>query len=229
MLLVFDLLAQPLYEPCTGVRYQGCTARLYCTYVGTCVPKCMHAGRGLQSSPGFNDGILVMYYVSHVCAELSHPQRSQRHVPRGWGWWSDTHMRPLPTYQARLNSRQKSYLYIALWNERISHQRQIQPKFNHLTMPQSQSSLQSNHHAATQSLSPNPSSSVSQQTAPAISNTTRGNDLWTKAYQKLPDELKQQLSANNWGAAHKLQTLQDVLQTVVQAKDTAMAKRLHFK
>ena len=55
------------------------------------------------------------------------------------------------------------------------------------------------------------------------------DDLWAKAYQKLPDELKQQLVMNNCVTADRLQTLQDILETAVQAKDTSMAKRLTLK
>ena len=78
------------------------------------------------------------------------------------------------------------------------------------------------------SASPSSSGSVPQQAVPP-NPSTPGQDLWTKAYQMLPDELKQQLGMNNCIAANKLQTLQDLLATAVQAKDTSMAKRLNFK
>ena len=119
-----------------------------------------------------------------------------------------------------------------------------------------QSSTQSNHHTATpyqrrrdrflshlkphsRSPPPNPSgpasprapsrSPVLQQAALPIPTTAGDNDLWTKAYNKLPDELKQRLGVNNRGDADKLQALQDILESAVQAKDTSMAKRLSFK
>ena len=78
------------------------------------------------------------------------------------------------------------------------------------------------------STSPSTPSSAPQQVAPPTTNAP-GQDLWTKAYQKLPDDLKQQLIINNCAATDKLQTLQDLLVTAVQAKDTSMAKRLTLK
>jgi len=77
--------------------------------------------------------------------------------------------------------------------------------------------------------SPNPSSSVSPQAAPHVTSTTGSDDLWTQAYHKLPDDLKQHLAMNNHGVADRLETLQDLLQTAVQAKETSMAKRMNMK
>jgi len=76
--------------------------------------------------------------------------------------------------------------------------------------------------------SPNPPTSVSQQAAPHVT-TTGSDDLWTQAYHKLPDDLKQHLAMNNHGVADRLQTLQDLLQTAVRAKETSMAKRMNLK
>ncbi|KAF8417668.1 hypothetical protein EV426DRAFT_645734, partial [Tirmania nivea] len=70
---------------------------------------------------------------------------------------------------------------------------------------------------------PHPSSSVQQQATPHIPSTGGGNDLWTKAYNELPKDLKQHLSLND-----KLQTLESLLQTVYQAKEAKMAKRMKF-
>ncbi|KAF8417658.1 ankyrin repeat-containing domain protein [Tirmania nivea] len=67
----------------------------------------------------------------------------------------------------------------------------------------------------------NQSSSILQQATPI---TGGSDDLWTKAYDKLPEDLKQHLGLND-----KLQTLQDLLQTASQAKGAKMAKRLKFK
>jgi len=77
--------------------------------------------------------------------------------------------------------------------------------------------------------SSSPSSSVLQQPATHVPSTTGGNDLWTKAYHQLPDELQQTLGANKPGAADKLQTLQSVLEAVTQVKEANMANRLQFK
>jgi len=90
-------------------------------------------------------------------------------------------------------------------------------KFLEFINPQSQ-----NH-------SPSRSSSALQQAAPGVPSTTGSDDLWIQAYHKLPDELKQHLGVNICGAADKLQTLQDILQTAVQAKETTMAKRMNLK
>jgi len=68
--------------------------------------------------------------------------------------------------------------------------------------------------------SPRPSTSTSQQTTPHDPSAERGgNDLWTTAYNKLPDELKQQLGTD------KLGTLQSVLKAATQAKEANMANR----
>ena len=112
-------------------------------------------------------------------------------------------------------------------------------------MPRSQSSRspQPSHHAATPyerkrgkflsylkpHSSPGSSSSAPPQGAPPIPSTTGSNDLWAQAYHKLPDELKTHLGVNNYGAADKLQMLQKILESAVQAKETSMAKRLNFK
>jgi len=74
---------------------------------------------------------------------------------------------------------------------------------------------------------PNSSSSVLQHAAAHIPSGC--NDLWTKVYNNLPDEIKQQLGLNKLGPADQLQTLQHVLQTAVQAKEANIAKRLKFK
>ncbi|KAF8416640.1 hypothetical protein EV426DRAFT_578606 [Tirmania nivea] len=68
-----------------------------------------------------------------------------------------------------------------------------------------------------------PSSSVQQQATPHTPGTGGSNDLWIKAYDKLPKDLKQNLSLND-----KLQTLESLLQTVFQAKEAKMAKRMKF-
>jgi len=81
--------------------------------------------------------------------------------------------------------------------------------------------------ASRQGLSPTPSGSVLQQPAPPVPTTGGGNDLWTEAYHKLPNELKQQLSKN--APADKLQTLQNMLQVAIQAKEANKAKRLMLK
>jgi len=67
--------------------------------------------------------------------------------------------------------------------------------------------------------SPRPSTSASQQTTHDPSVESGGNDLWTNAYNKLPDELKQQLGTD------KLETPQSVLQAATQAKEANMATR----
>jgi len=74
--------------------------------------------------------------------------------------------------------------------------------------------------------SPKPPSPALQQAAPHVPSTSGGNDLWTKAYHKLPDELQRCLGA---GAADKLQILQDILQTAIQAKEAYMANQLKLK
>jgi len=71
--------------------------------------------------------------------------------------------------------------------------------------------------------SPRPSASASQQTTHDPSVESGGNDLWTNAYNKLPDELKQQLGTDKLGA------LQSVLQAATQAKEANMASRLKFR
>ena len=79
--------------------------------------------------------------------------------------------------------------------------------------------------------SPIPATSASQQATPGSQQTTPhdpsaergGDDLWTNAYNKLPDKLKQQLGTD------KLETLQSVLQAATQAKEANMASRLKLK
>ncbi|KAF8432812.1 hypothetical protein BGX38DRAFT_243873 [Terfezia claveryi] len=84
--------------------------------------------------------------------------------------------------------------------------------------------------ALQKSPSTNPSSSVSQLAAThALSTSWVNNELWTKAYHKLPDELKQHLGENKPGPADQLQILKEVLQTAIQAKEANMAKRLKLK
>ena len=78
--------------------------------------------------------------------------------------------------------------------------------------------------ALRQAPSPSSSSLGLQQHVPS---TTGSIDLWTKAYNKLPNDLKQQLGLN--AAANKLQTLQDVLRTAIQAKEANMENRLKLK
>jgi len=71
--------------------------------------------------------------------------------------------------------------------------------------------------------SPRSSTSASQQTTHDPSVESGGNNLWTNAYNKLPDELKQQLGTD------KLETLQSVLQAATQAKEAIMETRLKFR
>jgi len=71
--------------------------------------------------------------------------------------------------------------------------------------------------------SPRPSTSASQQATHDRSVGGGVNDLWTNAYNKLPDELKQQLGTD------KLETLQSVLQVATQAKEANMASRLKLR
>ena len=110
---------------------------------------------------------------------------------------------------------------------------------NHLTMGGRESSAQPNHQVGPRkrerifrfihdprARSPLPPGSASQHRAPHIPSTTGSKDLWTQAYHKLPDELKQCLGMNNGGAADQLQNLQDILQIAGQ---TGMAKRLNLK
>jgi len=78
-------------------------------------------------------------------------------------------------------------------------------------------------------LSPNPSSSVPPQAAPHPLSTGGSKDLWTKPYHKLPDELKQHLGVNEPDAAEILQTLQDVLQMAIQAKEAIQEKRMKLR
>jgi len=75
--------------------------------------------------------------------------------------------------------------------------------------------------------SPNPSIPISDQAAPHAPSTRGDNDLWTQVYQRLPDELQQQLWMN--GAAGKLQTLQDIVQAAIRAKEAHMAHWQKFK
>jgi len=77
--------------------------------------------------------------------------------------------------------------------------------------------------------SPNPSSLALQQAVPHVPRTGGSNDLWTKAFHKLPDELKQHLGVNKPEAAAKLQTLQNVLQTAIQAQGADMANGRKLK
>jgi len=70
--------------------------------------------------------------------------------------------------------------------------------------------------------SPNPSISVLQ---PYVPSTGGSNDLWTKAYHELPDELKQQLGMSKPESA----TLRSVFDAVVQAQEANMANRLKLK
>ena len=52
-----------------------------------------------------------------------------------------------------------------------------------------------------------------------------GRDLWAKAYDQLPDELKQHLPV----VVNKLQTLKDMLRAANDAKEANIANRLKFK
>ncbi|RPB27795.1 hypothetical protein L211DRAFT_890921 [Terfezia boudieri ATCC MYA-4762] len=107
------------------------------------------------------------------------------------------------------------------------------------------SSAQSNHPATTprvrkrdrllpflkpnsRSTSPNPSSRPSLQLAVDPGIADRSNDLWTKAYKKVPDKLKQHLAAN-LNKPEPANILQDVLQRVIQAKEANVAKQLKLK
>ena len=65
-----------------------------------------------------------------------------------------------------------------------------------------------------------------QQQAPPHDPSEEGGDngLWAKAYDKLPDELKQHLVA-----VDKLQTLKEVLQTAIDAQEANIANRGKFK
>ena len=76
--------------------------------------------------------------------------------------------------------------------------------------------------------SPNPLSSVLQEATLYVPSNGVGNDLWSKAYHNLPDNLKQHLG-NKAGSADKLQTLQNVLQTAIQAKEANMANKWKLK
>ncbi|KAF8427603.1 ankyrin repeat-containing domain protein [Terfezia claveryi] len=77
------------------------------------------------------------------------------------------------------------------------------------------------------STSPNPSS-PSLQLAVDRGVDGRSNDLWTEAYHKVPDKLKQQLAAN-LNKPEPADILQDVLQRAIQAKEANMANQLKLK
>jgi len=81
--------------------------------------------------------------------------------------------------------------------------------------------------AHSRSPSPNPSSSALQLAA----DPSKDSDLWTQAYHKLPNKLKQHLGANleRLEPTEKLQALQKVLQTAIQAKEANMAHQLKLK
>jgi len=64
---------------------------------------------------------------------------------------------------------------------------------------------------------------LEQQAVPHNACEKGGDNLWDKAYNKLPNELKQHLVLD------KLQTLEDVLKTAIKAKEATMANRLKFK
>jgi len=78
-----------------------------------------------------------------------------------------------------------------------------------------------------QSSSSSPSSSVVYQAAPHDPSAGGGSSpLWTKAYYKLPDELRNHLGVADPGAMNQLETLQNVLNTAIQAKEANMGNRL---
>ncbi|KAF8451423.1 hypothetical protein BGX38DRAFT_1259584 [Terfezia claveryi] len=77
--------------------------------------------------------------------------------------------------------------------------------------------------------SPNPPTTILQQALPHIPSSSESTNLWAKAYDKLPDELKKHLTVDKPGATHELQTLRNVLQTAIQAKEANMAKRIKLK
>ena len=118
----------------------------------------------------------------------------------------------------------------------------LQPSLSPTSFLQHTASSNSSTSVLQQALSPNPSNSalphapsptppgsILHQVAPPISSAGGGDDLWTKAYYKLPDELQQQLGMNQPGAVDKLQTLQSVLQMAVQAREANTANRLKLK
>ncbi|KAF8417576.1 hypothetical protein EV426DRAFT_699665 [Tirmania nivea] len=106
---------------------------------------------------------------------------------------------------------------------RKGHSRSPSPNPSSSALQQTRSASPSSSSALQQppSNASNQSSSILQQATPS---TGGSDDLWTKAYDKLPEDLKQHLGLND-----KLQTLQDLLQTASQAKGAKMAKRLKFK
>ena len=61
--------------------------------------------------------------------------------------------------------------------------------------------------------------------APHVPSTSGSNNLWTEAYHKLPNDLKQHLGVNK----PELETLQDVLKMAIQAKEANMANKLKLK
>ena len=82
--------------------------------------------------------------------------------------------------------------------------------------------------------SPNQSSSVLPQEgllgASRVPSSGGSNDLWNKAYDKLPNEFKQHLGVNIPDANQaKLETLQDVLKLAKEAKEAKMANGRKLK
>jgi len=98
-------------------------------------------------------------------------------------------------------------------------------RFLQLLKPQSRSPSPNPPSSSIQP-APSPPITVLHQavSAPHAPSTGRSTDLWTKAYDKLPEELKQDLGLN--GAVDKLQ---DILQMAIEAKEANMGNRLKLK